>query len=119
MSNKPHYLAEEEDYKILDENVVCVENEYIKLGANIALDAAFDGGEIVGNAGFCCYAETTRPDHKDSPCIWEQVPFRIEGDGVRRVYEIDISSIKKLFFNANLIFKSKGHAKIYSLELVK
>ena len=40
MSNQPHYLAEAEDYKILDENVVYIENEYIKLGANIALGGA-------------------------------------------------------------------------------
>ena len=85
----------------------------------ILLDAELEGGEITGNAGFRCYAETTCPDRKDTPCTWEQVPFKIEGDGVRRVYEIDISSVKKPFFNTNLIFKSKGHAKIYSLELAK
>jgi hypothetical protein len=38
--NKGHYLAYEEDYKILDEGVVYVENEYIKLGANIELGGA-------------------------------------------------------------------------------
>ena len=37
MSNNPHYLAEENDYKILDGNVVYIENEYIKFGINIAL----------------------------------------------------------------------------------
>ena len=40
MSSQPHYLAEEEDYKILDENVVYIENEYIKFGVNIALGGA-------------------------------------------------------------------------------
>jgi hypothetical protein len=83
------------------------------------LDAEFEGGEIIGDGGFRCYAETTCPDRKDTPCTWEQVPFKIEGDGVRRVHEIDISSVKKPLFNLNLIFKSKGHAKIYSLELAK
>ena len=82
----------------------------------ILLDAAFEGGEIVGEAGFRCYAETTRPDHKDSPCFWLTVPFKFEGDGERRIYEIDISNLDKPFFNANLIFKCKGSAKIYSFE---
>ena len=40
MATDPHYLALEEDYKILDENVVCIENEYIKLGINVALGGA-------------------------------------------------------------------------------
>ena len=37
MGTNPHYLAQEEDHKILDENVFYIENEYIKFGINTAL----------------------------------------------------------------------------------
>ena len=82
----------------------------------IILDAAFEGGEIEGVAGFRTYAETTTPDRKGTPCSWESVPFKFVGDGERRFYEIDISAISKPTFQSNLIFKTKGHAKIYSWE---
>lgn len=84
---------------------------------SIILDACFEGGDIEGIAGFRCYGATTRPDHKDTPCTWQQVDFKINGDGVRRVHEIDISSIDKPFFASFLIFKSAGKAKVYSFEL--
>jgi hypothetical protein len=84
---------------------------------SIILDACFEGGDIEGIAGFRCYGATTRPDHKDTPCTWQQVDFKLNGDGVRRVHEIDISSIDKPFFASFLIFKSAGKAKVYSFEL--
>ena len=31
MGNDPHYIAQAEDHKILDDNVFYIENEYIKL----------------------------------------------------------------------------------------
>ena len=82
----------------------------------ILLDAVIEGGEVVGEVGLRCYAETTRPDHKDSPCTWGSLPFKLVGDGERKIHEIDISALDKPFFSASLIFKSKGHAKIYSWE---
>lgn len=85
----------------------------------IILDACFEGGEITGVAGFRCYGETTTPDRKGSPCTWRETPFKMVGDGIRRFYEIDISCIDKPFFNTNLVFHTKGHAKIYSFEFAK
>ena len=82
----------------------------------IVLDACFEGGEIAGNVGLRCYAETTCPDRKGTPCSWEEIPFKLVGDGERKIHEIDISAVNKPFFSASLIFKTKGHAKIYSLE---
>ena len=82
----------------------------------ILLDAEFDGGEIIGEVGFRCYAETTCPDRKDSPCTWDSLPFKLVGDGERKIHEIDISALDKPIFSASLIFESKGHAKIYSWE---
>lgn len=82
----------------------------------ILLDAEFDGGEIIGEVGFRCYAETTCPDRKDSPCTWGSLPFKLVGDGERKIHEIDISALDKPIFSASLIFESKGHAKIYSWE---
>lgn len=83
----------------------------------ILLDAALDGGEIEGVVGFRTYGETTTPDRKGSPCSWTEVPFRLVGDGTRKHYEIDISAIGKPFFQASLVFKTKGHAKVYAFEL--
>ena len=82
----------------------------------ILLDAEIEGGEIVGEVGFRCYGETTCPDRKGSPCTWESVPFKLIGDGKRKIHEIDISSLNKPFFSASLVFGTKGHAKIYSWE---
>lgn len=82
----------------------------------ILIDAELDGGEIEGAAGFRLYAETTTPDRKGSPCTWGEVPFKLCGDGIRRVHEIDISAIDKPIFQSNLVFKTKGHAKVYSFE---
>ena len=91
---------------------------YIQKGEckKIILDASFEGGEIEGVAGLRTYAATTTPDRKGTPCSWESVPFKFVGDGERRFYEIDISAIDKPTFQSNLIFKTKGHAKIYSWE---
>ena len=83
----------------------------------ILLDATFDGGEIEGVVGFRAYGETTTPDRKGSPCSWAEVPFKLLGDGTRKIHEIDISAIDKPFFQTNLVFKTKGHAKIYSFAL--
>ncbi len=82
----------------------------------ILLDATFEGGEIVGEVGFRCYGETTRPDQKGTPCSFDTVPFKLNGDGERRIHEIEFSSLEKPFFSASLIFGTKGHAKIYSFE---
>lgn len=92
---------------------------YVSAGEckKILLDAAFDGGEIEGVAGVRTYAETTTPDRKGSPCSWAEVPFKLTCDGERRIHEIDISAIDKPFFQTSLIFKTKGHAKVYSFEL--
>lgn len=83
----------------------------------ILLDAAIEGGEIEGVVGFRTYSETTTPERKDSPCSWAEVPFKLIGDGERRIHEIDISANDKPFYTTNLIFKTKGHAKIYAFEL--
>ena len=83
----------------------------------IVLDAIFEGGDIEGELGFRCYAETTHPDRKGTPCSWETVPFKLCGDGERKLHEIDISCLDKPFFSISFIFKTKGHAKIYSFEL--
>ena len=82
----------------------------------IILDAAFEGGEIEAKVGFRCYAETTTPDRKGTPCSWRALPVKLIGDGQRRLHEIDVSSLDKPFFSASLIFGTKGHAKIYSWE---
>ena len=82
----------------------------------IILDASFEGGEIEGVAGFRTYAETTTPDRKGTPCSWAEVPFKLVGDGERKIHEIDISALDKPAFQTSLIFKTKGHAKIYSWE---
>lgn len=80
----------------------------------IVLDAAFDKGKIEGAVGFRTYKETTTPDRKGSPCSWAQLPFKLVSDGERRLHEIDISALDKPFFQTNLVFQTKGHAKIYS-----
>ena len=85
----------------------------------ILLDAELEGGEIVGELGFRCYAETTTPDRKGTPCSWGTLPFALTGDGERKTYEIDISALDKPFFQLSFIFKSKGSAKIYSIKLSK
>ena len=92
---------------------------YVSAGEckKILLDAAFEGGEIEGVAHFRTYGETTTPDRKGTPCSGADVPFKLIGDGERRMYEIDISAIDKPFFQTSLIFRTKGHAKIYALEL--
>jgi hypothetical protein len=91
---------------------------YLKKGEckKILLDAELEGGEIEGVVGFRAYAETTAPDRKGTPCSWAEVPFKLCGDGTRRLHEIDISSMDKPAFQTSLIFKTKGHAKIYSWE---
>ena len=91
---------------------------YLKKGEckKILLDAELEGGEIEGVVGFRTYAETTVPDRKGTPCSWADVPFKLCGDGTRRLHEIDISSMDKPAFQTSLIFKTKGHAKIYSWE---
>ena len=91
---------------------------YLKKGEckKILLDAELEGGEIEGVVGFRTYAETTAPDRKGTPCSWADVPFKLCGDGTRRLHEIDISSMDKPAFQTSLIFKTKGHAKIYSWE---
>ena len=92
---------------------------YVSAGEckKILLDAAFEGGEIEGVVHVRTYAETTMPDRKGTPCSAAQVPFKLIGDGTRRWYEIDISAIDKPFFQTSLVFKTKGHAKIYKFEL--
>ncbi|MBO5756081.1 MAG: hypothetical protein J6S28_00135, partial [Clostridia bacterium] len=92
---------------------------YVSAGEckKILLDAAFDGGEIEGVAGFRIYSESTTPERKGSPCSWAEVPFKLTGDGERRIHEIDISAIDKPYYTINLIFKTKGHAKIYSFAM--
>ena len=82
----------------------------------ILLDAELEGGEIEGAVGFRLYGETTTPDRKGSPCSWGEVPFKLCGDGIRRIHEIDISAIDKPIFQTSLVFASKGHAKVYSFE---
>ena len=82
----------------------------------ILLDAAIDGGEIEGTVDVYCFAETTRPMHENTPCHWMSVPFKLCGDGVRKIHEIDTSAIKEPFICTNIVFKTEGHAKIYSFE---
>jgi hypothetical protein len=82
----------------------------------ILLDATIDGGEIEGTVDVYCFAETTRPMHENTPCHWMSVPFKLCGDGERRIHEIDTSAIKEPFVCTNIVFKTEGHAKIYSLE---
>ena len=91
---------------------------FVKKGEckKILLDAAFEGGEIECVAGFRCYAETTMPDRKGTPCTWKDVTVKLNGDGERKIHEIDISDIDMPFFSTTLIFKSKGSAKVYSFE---
>jgi hypothetical protein len=93
-----------------------VEEQKKIAGEQILLDAAFEGGEIEGVVGVRTYGETTCPDRRGTPCSWAEIPFKLVGDGERKIHEIDISSLDKPFFSTSLVFKNKGHAKIYSFE---
>lgn len=106
------------DFDFKDDTWLCSPFIFVPKGEckKILLDAAFEGGEISGVAGFRCYAETTRPDHKDTPCTWADIPFTFDGNGERKIHEIDISALDKPFFCTFLIFKSEGSAKVYSFE---
>ena len=108
------------DFDFNPEGMLCSPFFFAKAGEckKILIDACIEGGEIVGKAGFRCYAETTRPDYKGTPCSFASIPFKISGDGVRKIHEIDISGLDKPFFRMFFEFLKKGKAKIYSIELV-
>ena len=98
---------------------LCSPFVYVSRGTcqKILLDAVFEGGKTEGVVGFRTYGETTTPDRKGSPCSWTEIPFKLVGDGTRKYHEIDVSAIDKPFFQTNLVFKTQGHARIYSFTL--
>lgn len=106
------------DFDFKDDTWLCSPFTFISKGEckKILLDAAFEGGEIECNVGFRCYGETTRPDKKGSPCTWREFSFKLEGDGKRRIHELDVNDLDKPIFATFLVFKTAGHAKIYSFE---
>lgn len=109
------------DFDFDKDNCLCSPFVFVPAGKckRILLDASFEGGEIVGNVGCRCYAETTRPDHRTTPCTFKSVPFKLNGDGERRIHEIDISGIDMPFFCTFIMFESKGSAKVYSFEFAE
>lgn len=78
----------------------------------ILIDACFDGGEISGKVTVFLIK-----DGEDSRGRFEKsVDFTLSGDGVRRMYEIDMSEIDSAYVSATVEFTCEGHAKIYSFE---
>ena len=108
------------DFEFEAGNWLCAPFFFVEAGEckKILLDACFEGGEIEGRVGLSCYKETTRPHHKSSPCRSEHIPFKLSGDGVRRIHEIDISEIGEPLFHVSLNFLNSGKARIYSFELI-
>ena len=80
----------------------------------ILMDACFEGGLITG----CVTVYVIRNGMDTRGRFEKSVDFKLEGDGVRKVHEIDISEINSAFVSAKLMFTSAGHAKIYSFEFI-
>ena len=81
----------------------------------VLIDGRFDGGEITGKI-------TTNMirDGVDSRGRFPKtIDFKIDGDGERRVHEIDISELGGAFVGMELAFDVSGHAEIYTFEFAK
>ena len=78
------------------------------------MDAAFEGGEIKGK-----FTVLRLYDNMGRARINKSIDFTINGDGERKIYEIDISALETCFVGGTLDFESSGHAKIYSFEFAE
>ena len=78
----------------------------------ILVDAVFEGGEIRGKAT----VNTVRDGVDTRGRFTKSVDFKLNGNGVRRTHEIDMSEIDSAYLGVSLEFASDGHAKIYSFE---
>ena len=103
------------DFDFSEGGILCSPDVFV--GADkrkILMDAVFDGGEITG--------VVTVNEIRDSVDTRGRFPkslsFKLNGDGTRRIHEIDLSALGTAFVSSNLEFNSTGHAKIYSFEFV-
>ena len=78
------------------------------------MDAAFEGGEITG----VVTVNEIRDGVDTRGRFPKSLSFKLNGDGTRRIHEIDLSALGTAFVSSNLEFTSVGHAKIYSFEFI-
>jgi hypothetical protein len=107
------------DFDFEPRTELCSPHVFVSAGEckKILLDAEIDGGAVEGNVGFSCYVDPTRQSDVRAFCEEQKLPFALDGNCGRRIYEIDISALDRPFFNFSLEFLSSGHAKVYAVEL--
>lgn len=104
------------DFDFADEGELITPAVFVdKEKKTILIDAEFTGGTLP-----VTLTVTTLKDGLDTRGrITKSVDLTLEGDGVRRLHSLDISGLDTAFVGAAIIFKSPGHAKIYSFEFAK
>ena len=104
------------DFDFAEGGILCAPEVFVgKDRKKILIDACFEGGLTAGK--LTVYAIQNGMDTRGR--VERSVDFKLDGDGVRKVHEIDISEIDSAFVSAKLTFTSAGHAKIYSFEFAE
>lgn len=81
---------------------------------NILLDAELEGeirGEVI------CHLYEGLDEKNCGKTGNFAIPFKIEGDGKRAVFEIDITVVPDAFIGFSIRFNNEGHLKLYALEI--
>ena len=81
---------------------------------NILLDAELEGeirGEVI------CHLYEGLDEKNCGKTGNFAIPFKIEGDGKRAVFEIDITAVPDAFIGFAIRFNNEGHLKLYALEI--
>ena len=103
------------DFDFAPEGKLCTPAVFVDMTKKkIIMDAAFEGGEIKGK-----FTVLRLYDNMGRARINKSIDFTVNGDGVRRLHEIDISSLETCFVGGTLDFESSGHARIYSFEFAE
>ncbi|MBQ7830147.1 MAG: hypothetical protein IJ345_07735 [Clostridia bacterium] len=107
------------DFDFEPKTALCSPHVFVPAGKckRILLDAEIDGEVVEGNVVFSCYVDPTRQSDKRAFRTAQRLPFKLDGNCGRKIYEIDISALDKPFFDFSLEFLGSGHAKVYSVEL--
>ncbi|MBQ8409075.1 MAG: hypothetical protein IJY39_09465 [Clostridia bacterium] len=93
--------------------MLCSPHAFVSIDRKkILIDAIFEGGEIAGTAT----VQVLKDGLDSRGRIQKSVDFKLNGDGERRLHEIDMSGIDSAYVGVTLEFASAGHARIYSFE---
>ena len=104
------------DFDFAEGGVLCSPEVFVgRDKKKILIDAELSGGEIVGKATVILVYDGM--DNRGRTA--KSVDFKLNGDGIRKIHEIDMSDIDSAYLSVKLEFETAGHAKVYAFEFAK